>query len=311
MKTSLLTVTFVAVLSSLSDAAEVIPLKPDHYFNDYAGVVSKEAARQFNEQLAQFERETSDQVVVTVFPKMESDSDIADYTQRVVQTWGVGQKERPNGVVLFLFMQEHKMFIRVGYGLEGTLSDGTAFDITEYHIKPLFHNGDYQGGLATGIDLICKATRGEYTASGKTLAEQRGTARTPPERPKDKLIEYPQGRAPSPLFWIFYLAFTILMIAAWWKIFTKAGQPGWAAIIPIYNWIVWCNIVGRPWWWILLMLIPFVNFIILIILIIDLAKSFGKGVGFGIGLLLLAVIFFPILGFGSATYQGPSVAPKV
>ena len=121
-----------------------------------------------------------------------------------------------------------------------------------------------------------------------------------------------QGQAPGPLFWIFYLAFTILILAAWWKIFTKAGQPGWACIIPIYNLYVWCKIVGRPWWWILLMLIPFVNFIILIILIIDLAKSFGKGVGFGIGLLLLPVIFFPILGFGSAQYQGPtagSLAP--
>src|SRR5437763_12510103 len=115
-----------------------------------------------------------------------------------------------------------------------------------------------------------------------------------------------QGHVPGPVFWIFYLAFTILMIAAWWKIFTMAGQPGWACIIPIYNLYVWCKIVGRPWWWILLMLIPFVNFIILIILLIDLAKSFGKGVGFGIGLLLLPIIFFPILGFGSAQYQGPT-----
>ena len=115
-----------------------------------------------------------------------------------------------------------------------------------------------------------------------------------------------QGQAPGPLFWILYLAFTILMIVAWWKIFTKAGQPGWACIIPIYNLYVWCKIVGRPWWWILLMLIPLVNFIIVIILIIDLAKSFGKGVGFGIGLLLLPIIFFPILGFGSAQYQGPT-----
>jgi hypothetical protein len=117
-----------------------------------------------------------------------------------------------------------------------------------------------------------------------------------------------QGKAPGPVFWICWLAFTILMIAAWWKIFSKAGQPGWAAIVPIYNWIVWCKIVGRPWWWILLLLIPFVNLIILIILMIDLAKSFGKGVGFGIGLILLAVIFFPILGFGSAQYQGPSAS---
>ena len=115
-----------------------------------------------------------------------------------------------------------------------------------------------------------------------------------------------QGQAPGPLFWIFWLAFMILMIAACWKIFTKAGQPGWAAIIPIYNWFILCKIVGRPGWWVILLLIPFVNFIIGIILCIDLAKSFGKSVGFGIGLILLGIIFFPILGFGSAQYQGPA-----
>jgi len=117
-----------------------------------------------------------------------------------------------------------------------------------------------------------------------------------------------QGKPPGPVFWICYTAYAILIIAAWWKIFSKAGQPGWAAIIPIYNWIVWCKIVGRPAWWILLLLICFPIFFI--ILSIDLAKSFGKGVGFAIGLILLSVIFFPILGFGSATYQGPSAAPK-
>ena len=117
-----------------------------------------------------------------------------------------------------------------------------------------------------------------------------------------------QGKAPGPLVWIFSLAFAILMIAACWKIFTKAGQPGWAAIIPIYNWYVLCKIVGRPGWWVILLLIPLVDFIIGIILCIDLAKSFGKGIGFGIGLILLPIIFCPILGFGSAQYQGP--APK-
>src|SRR5262245_43372210 len=157
-------------------AAEVIPPKPDRYFNDYAGVVSQEAASRFNEQLAQFERETSDQAVVAVFPKMLSDSDIADYTQRVAQAWGVGQKERRNGVVLFVYIQDRKMFIQVGYGLEGALPDATAFDITERHIKPLFRAGNYEAGLATGIDLICKAIRGEYKGSGKTVAESHGAA---------------------------------------------------------------------------------------------------------------------------------------
>jgi uncharacterized protein len=164
---------FIALLAMDAQAAEVIPPKPDRYFNDYAGVVSKDAALRFNEQLAQFERETSDQVVVAIFPKMQSDSDIADYTQRVAQAWGVGQKDLRNGVVLFVFIQDRKMFIQVGYGLEGALPDITAFDITEYKIKPHLRNGDYEGGIAAGIDSIFKAIRGEYTGSGKTVTEQR------------------------------------------------------------------------------------------------------------------------------------------
>jgi len=163
-----------ALFAVSAHAAEVIPPKPNRYFNDYAGVVSKEAASRFNEQLAQFERDTSDQVVVAVFPKMQSDSDIADYTQRAAQAWGVGQKERRNGVVLFVFIEDRKMFIQVGYGLEGALADATAFDITQRHIKPLFRAGNYEAGLATGIDLICKAIRGEYKGSGKTAAERQG-----------------------------------------------------------------------------------------------------------------------------------------
>jgi hypothetical protein len=115
-----------------------------------------------------------------------------------------------------------------------------------------------------------------------------------------------QGKAPSPVSTIVGLLIALLVIVAMWKVFTKAGQPGWASIIPIYNLYIWCKIVGRPWWWILLMLIPFVNFIIMIILCIDLAKSFGKGAGFGLGIAFLGIIFLPILGFGSAQYQGPA-----
>ena len=160
-------------------AAEVIPPKPAAYFNDYAGVVSKEAASRFNEQLAQFERETSNQVVVAVFPKMESDDDVAAYTQRVAQSWGVGQKDKRNGVVLFVFTQDRKMFIQVGYGLEGALPDLTAFDITEYRIKPHFRTNDYEGGLAEGIDSILKAIRGEYKGTGRTHSERRTSSPMP------------------------------------------------------------------------------------------------------------------------------------
>lgn len=169
------TLVFSAVVLNRAAAAEVIPPKPAGYFNDYAVVVSKEAALRFNEQLAQFERETSNQIVVAVFKKMESDSSIDDYTQRVAEAWGVGQKEQRNGAVLFVFVEDRKMFIQVGYGLEGTLTDLTAYDITERHIKPRFRANDYEGGLTTGIDLIFKAIRGEYTGSGKTKAEESGT----------------------------------------------------------------------------------------------------------------------------------------
>jgi hypothetical protein len=112
----------------------------------------------------------------------------------------------------------------------------------------------------------------------------------------------------SPVPAIIGLLVALLMIVAMWKVFAKAGQPGWASIIPIYNLYIWCKIVGRPAWWIILMLIPFVNIIVGIVLCIDMAKSFGKGVGFGIGLVLLGIIFLPILGFGSAQYQGAAAA---
>jgi Family of unknown function (DUF5684) len=117
-----------------------------------------------------------------------------------------------------------------------------------------------------------------------------------------------EGKPPSPVAMIIGLLIALLLIVAMWKVFTKAGQPGWASIIPIYNLYVWCKIVGRPGWWIILMLIPLVNFIIGIVLCIDMAKSFGKGAGFGIGIALLGIIFLPILGFGSAQYKGLSAS---
>jgi len=102
---------------------------------------------------------------------------------------------------------------------------------------------------------------------------------------------------------ILWAAVLLLVIVGMWKVFTKAGEPGWAAIVPIYNFIVLLKVAGKPAWWFLLMLIPVVNFVVLIIMDISLAKNFGKGTGFALGLVFLAPIFIPILGFGSAKYQ--------
>jgi len=107
---------------------------------------------------------------------------------------------------------------------------------------------------------------------------------------------------------IVWLIVLLVVLAAMWKVFAKAGKPGWAAIVPIYNIIVLMEIVGRPVWWVVLFFIPFVNFVVGIIALIDLAKSFGKGTGFGIGLAFLGFIFLPVLGFGGAQYRGPAAA---
>ncbi|MBI3180759.1 MAG: signal peptidase I [Myxococcales bacterium] len=104
---------------------------------------------------------------------------------------------------------------------------------------------------------------------------------------------------------IIQLAIVVLVIASLWKVFSKAGQPGWAAIIPIYNLIVLAKVAGKSPWLILLFFVPFVGgLIFMIIMGLGVAQNFGKGAGFGIGLGLLGIIFYPILAFGSATYSG-------
>jgi len=104
------------------------------------------------------------------------------------------------------------------------------------------------------------------------------------------------------------LAVLLVVIAGLWKIFTKAGEPGWAAIVPIYNAIILLKLAGKPAWWIVLLIIPGVNMIVGIIVAIALAQNFGKGTGYGLGLAFLPPIFYPMLGFGDAQYHPVATA---
>ncbi|MCG8581393.1 MAG: DUF5684 domain-containing protein [Bacteroidales bacterium] len=104
---------------------------------------------------------------------------------------------------------------------------------------------------------------------------------------------------------IIYMAIGILQLVASWKIYEKAGKPGWASLIPIYNILVLLDIIGKPRWWILLLFIPFVNMFILVLLIYGLGKSFGKSTAFNLGLIFLAPLFFPALAFSNSRYEGP------
>jgi len=89
-----------------------------------------------------------------------------------------------------------------------------------------------------------------------------------------------------------------------WKVFTKAGKPGWAVIIPLYNAYVFLKIAGKPGWWLILLLVPLLNVIVGIVATVAFARNFGKGIGFVLGLIFLPFIFYPILAFGDAQYLG-------
>jgi len=110
----------------------------------------------------------------------------------------------------------------------------------------------------------------------------------------------------GPIQIILILLILILPIIGTWFLYKKAGKPGWASIVPIYSTIIWLDIIGKPWYWLLLFLIPYVNLIFLIWAFNLTAKSFGKSVGFTIGLILIPGIFLPILGLGSSIYIGPA-----
>lgn len=202
----LLTLLLIAVAVSTVIAAEVIPPPPKAYFNDHAGVTRPEVARQLNRELEQFERDTSNQIVVAIYPKMQTDSSIEDYTVRIAQSWHVGQKGRNNGAVLFVFIQDRKMFIQVGYGLEPTLTDYLCSQIINNELKPRFRAGDFNGGLTAAVHAMMAATKGEYKGSGQTVAEsQRRVSR--------------QQNVSGPSFIVMVFLFIVLMIL--FRIFTK------------------------------------------------------------------------------------------
>jgi uncharacterized protein len=126
-------------------------------------VVDAAEARRLDQKLQQLDRETSTQVVVAVFPKLPSPS-LEDFTARTAEAWRVGRKGLDNGAIVFVFVDDRKMRIEVGYGLEGALPDALAGRILNDQVVPRFRQGDWAGGLEAGIDGIVAAVQGEYTA---------------------------------------------------------------------------------------------------------------------------------------------------
>jgi len=107
---------------------------------------------------------------------------------------------------------------------------------------------------------------------------------------------------------LFYIGIIVAQLAGMWKVFEKADQPGWGAIVPIYNTYLLLKVAERPGWWLIGFIIPLLNIVVIAIVFNDISNNFGKGVGYTLGLIFLAFVFLPLLGFGDAEYQ-PSPAP--
>ena len=135
---------------------EELPAIPTKYFNDYAGVTSEVTQHDLNERLARFDKDTTNQIVVAVFPTMDSKLSLDEYTLRLANKWGVGQRDKNNGVVLFVFINDRTMRIQVGYGLTSVLTDGLSKQVLERDLKPRFERRDFDSGLTAGVDSILR-----------------------------------------------------------------------------------------------------------------------------------------------------------
>lgn len=158
--------------------AAPLPPPPARHFNDYAGAVSPAVAAELDGKLAQFERDTSSQIVVATFQSLPPGEVLEDHVTALYKHWGIGLKGTNNGALLVAFLKDRALRIEVGYGLEGAIPDALAKRIIEDAIVPAFRNGDFEGGFRRGVDALIAAARGEYQGTGRTLAEQ-GTGRIP------------------------------------------------------------------------------------------------------------------------------------
>lgn len=144
--------------------------KPDRYITDNSHLISDDRAKAINEKLAQFERDTSNQVIIYITPALPDDIDT--YTTELMHEWGVGQKGKSNGVGLFIFSDAHKAAIRTGYGLEGALPDAVCTSIRKNTLSPLWKQQKYADALDATADRIIQTVKGEYKGDGKTVSDK-------------------------------------------------------------------------------------------------------------------------------------------
>jgi len=167
----LLAVLLLAALAGAAGAALPIPPPPDHRINDYAGVLSADERARLEDTLRARERESSNQIVVAIFRSLQGES-LEDYSVRLAQAWRVGQKGLDNGVVFLVFLDDKRMRLEVGYGLESKLTDALASQILRQVVAPRFREGKVGDGIAAGLAAIEQAIAGTYKPAPESRADR-------------------------------------------------------------------------------------------------------------------------------------------
>src|SRR5262245_47591096 len=156
------TIAALLLLAQAAFSADQIPPAPTRYFTQYTQLVSPATADALNRKLEEFEKKTSSQILVVIFPKLPERAALEDFTIRAAQAWRVGQKSKDNGAILFIFVADRKIRIEVGYGLEGAIPDAVAKRIIDEQIRPRFQQRDMEGGIVAGVNALMQAAQGEY-----------------------------------------------------------------------------------------------------------------------------------------------------
>ena len=165
----------VLLLASVAfGSGPAVPPAPTRFVTDTAGVLAPDVAARLEQRLESFEKETSNQFLVYTQPSLPEGTTVEEYTVACAQAWKVGQTQKKNGMVLFVFPKSRKVWLQVGYGLEGAMPDALTKRIVDEQVLPRFRTGDYDGGITAGVDAAIAATKGEYKGSGTTQARKKG-----------------------------------------------------------------------------------------------------------------------------------------
>jgi uncharacterized protein len=172
LKTVLALLLLLAAGAALA-AGPALPPVPTKFVTDKGGALSSGTAARLEQRLESFEKETSNQFLVYTERVVPDGTTLEEYTVACAQAWKAGQTQRKNGMILFVFPESRKVRLEVGYGLEGAMPDALARRVLDEQVLPRFRAGDYDGGIAAGVEAAIAATKGEYKGSGSTRGQSK------------------------------------------------------------------------------------------------------------------------------------------